>query len=276
MRWSLLLTLGVRASTTSTLGVRASTTSEQCGNTTTACPTAAQCCKQEWSPTSFGCSLPGASRCCKPGVANPASTTLPNCLIIGDSVSIGYTGVAAKALDGICAVQHGPWDVHDGGAETTEYGLSCLSNWLVTQAQQPVKWDMIQFNFGLHDLGADPASQEVYRQQLADIADKLRATGARLQYALTTPFMPLSSNASMVVERLNALAWREMGKRKIPIVDLYTTVTSHCGAVYEYCDWCKTDPGKCSYHYKNEGYTALGEEVAAAIKKRLQKARPPP
>lgn len=243
---------------------------EQCGNTTTQCPSATQCCTQQWSPTTFGCAIPGATRCCKPGVENPPSTTLPNCLIIGDSVSIGYTGVVQKALDGVCQVQHGPWDIHDGGAEDTAYGLSCLSNWLVTQAQQPVKWDVIQFNFGLHDLSSNLTSQETYRQQLTQIADALIQTGAKLQYGLTTPFMPQSSNGTMVVERLNALAWLEMRKRSIPIINLYNTITDHCGAVYEYCDWCRTDPGRCSYHYKAPGYEALGTVVAAAFKARLQ------
>jgi hypothetical protein len=244
---------------------------EQCGNTTTGCLSAAQCCKQQWSPTTFGCSVPATGglpgTCCKPGVQFAGSTTVPNCLIIGDSVSIGYTGVVKKALDGVCAVQHGPWDEHDGGAETTAYGLSCLSEWLVTQAQAHVKWDVIQFNFGLHDLSPATADQEVYRQQLGRIADKLLRTGAKLQYALTTPFMPQSANGTMVVERLNALATREMWNRSIPIVDLYTTVTAHCGAVYEHCDWCKIDP--CSYHYNNAGYTQLGNAVAAAFKARL-------
>ena len=69
-----------------------------------------QCCAAQYSPTGFGCavsvsadarlaaacgSLPGdlspteAVHCCKMGPAFPPSTTLPNVLVIGDSVSIG-------------------------------------------------------------------------------------------------------------------------------------------------------------------------------------------
>lgn len=35
------------------------------------------------------------------------------------------------------------------GAGATSYGQECLDAWLVTQAQEPVTWDVIQFNFGL-------------------------------------------------------------------------------------------------------------------------------
>ena len=78
--------------------------------------------------------------------------TIANCIVIGDSVSIGYTGLVAKNLSRLCKVQHAPWDVEDGGAGSTARGVACLDNWLVTHSQQKVKWDVITFNFGLHDL----------------------------------------------------------------------------------------------------------------------------
>ena len=79
---------------------------------------------------------------------------MPNVLVIGDSVSIGYVGGVTKILSasGTAAVQHGPWDVSDGGAGDTAVGITCLDRWLVTQAQLAVKWDLITFNFGLHDM----------------------------------------------------------------------------------------------------------------------------
>ena len=33
----------------------------------------------------------------------------------------------------------------DGGAGSTSEGVTCLDNWLRTQDQQVVKWDVIQF-----------------------------------------------------------------------------------------------------------------------------------
>ena len=76
---------------------------------------------------------------------------LPNCLIIGDSVSIGYSYAVTKLMRGVCKVQHAPFDMGDGGAGSTSLALACLGNWLVTQEQRSVRWDVIQFNFGLHD-----------------------------------------------------------------------------------------------------------------------------
>ncbi len=43
---------------------------------------------------------------CKPGPSEPLSKTTKNCLVIGDSVSIGYTPFLANALGNDCFVQH--------------------------------------------------------------------------------------------------------------------------------------------------------------------------
>lgn len=111
-----------------------------------------------------------------PGPELPPSTTLPNCLVIGDSVSIGYTGEAAKELVDVCLLQHGPWDVSDGGAGSTSQGQACLENFLVTQGQESVKWDVILFNFGLHDLSNKSSDEEIYREQLQNITTRLNGT----------------------------------------------------------------------------------------------------
>lgn len=56
----------------------------------------------------------------------------------------------------------------DGGAATTGYAQACLDNWLVTQRQQPVKWDVILFNSGLHNLdNSSSAEQCVTENRLA-------------------------------------------------------------------------------------------------------------
>ena len=107
----------------------------------------------------------------------------------------------------------------DGGAGSTSEGVTCLDNWLRTQDQQVVKWDVIQFvrappplappqnhhhaykkefraqNFGLHDMFPCDKPQwnhclAVYQRQLLNITQRLVATGSKLQYALTTPVRP--------------------------------------------------------------------------------------
>jgi hypothetical protein len=159
--------------------------------------------------------------------------SLPNCLVIGDSVSIGYTPVAAKILESVCQLQHGPFDVSDGGAGNTSYGLQCLPNFLVTQRQTPVVWDVILFNFGLHNLVNTETAKEQYREELLAITMQLvlRMPSSKLIYATTTPYMTDALQNNSIVEDLNDIA-RDMFREQFPstsidILDLHKVVTDH-------------------------------------------------
>ena len=61
--------------------------------------------------------VPGTPAC-KSGPLNRLTAGKKNCLIIGDSVSLGYTPFLTTALAADCVVQHGP-SGGDGGAEET-------------------------------------------------------------------------------------------------------------------------------------------------------------
>ena len=241
--------------------------SQQCGNSSSYCPAELSCCAAQYSPSTFGCQVAGGT-CCKMGPELPPSTTKKNELINGDSVSIGYTSYAnpnVPALLSITALaQHAPWDVSDGGAGSTAQGLACVERYLVTQAQQPVKWDAITFNFGLHDLDNSSAAEALYSSQLFNITTRLLATGAKLLYLTTTPFMPKRMLGDTVVEQLNVKARAIMDAHAIPVLDLYALVVAHCGPVpYADCDWCRRHP--CSYHYDAAGMDAQAIAVANAV-----------
>ena len=75
----------------------------------------------------------------QPVVDNPA---LPRVLIIGDSISIGYTLPLRAALKGIANVHRPPTN-----CAHTWKGLEAIDQWLGEG-----KWDLIHFNWGLHDL----------------------------------------------------------------------------------------------------------------------------
>src|SRR5258708_5818862 len=83
-----------------------------------------------------------------PRVATPAyvqiadDPKLPRVLILGDSISIGYTLPVRKLLEGKANV-HRPAD----NCGPSNSGLLLLDKWLGDG-----KWDVIHFNFGLHDL----------------------------------------------------------------------------------------------------------------------------
>eukprot|EP00037_Helgoeca_nana_P025837 m.286430 g.286430 ORF g.286430 m.286430 type:complete len:339 (-) comp27056_c0_seq5:104-1120(-) len=157
-----------------------------------ACPNDATCCVEQYFGAN-GCVFANTTTCCSPGPALVPSTTLPNCLIIGDSVSDQYTPTVAKLLNTTCQVQHAPW-VGGGSANDASNGLRNLEQcrWLrtATRPDLDVKWDIIQFNFGLHDLTyTTPELLALYTSQLTNITKILLASGAKhVQYALTTPF----------------------------------------------------------------------------------------
>src|SRR5438093_8938340 len=67
---------------------------------------------------------------------------LPRVLLIGDSISIGYTVPVRELLKGKANV-HRPLT----NCEATVRGLRDLDKWLGSG-----KWDVIHFNWGLHDL----------------------------------------------------------------------------------------------------------------------------
>ena len=67
---------------------------------------------------------------------------LPRILLIGDSISMGYTPLVREAFAGKANVHHPPENCEDTGR-----GLAHLDDWLGEK-----KWDVIHFNFGLHDL----------------------------------------------------------------------------------------------------------------------------
>jgi len=199
----------------------------------------------------------------------PPSSSLPSAIIIGDSVSIGYTPHLIAMLEGKVQVQHAP-SAGGGGADDTPYGKQCiveLESFIRTARYEEAKYDLITFNFGLHDMeynSTDGAhSVANYTAQLGAIADRLVATKSKLLYVATTPFMPYDTKGDPIVERLNAVGLQVAKARGIPYVDLYSRVTAKCGAKYQTCPICAKDP--CAYHYTAAGYDWIAAPLAAAI-----------
>ena len=123
----------------------------------TKCPDTSSCCGTPFVANGYGCTQPSIDDpnfnfCCFAGPSNLDETNIkPNVMILGDSVSIGYTPYVITNLSSIAYVQHSPWS-SDGGSGSITYGLSCLPIFLYSMNQSFINWDIIQFNFGLHDL----------------------------------------------------------------------------------------------------------------------------
>ena len=137
---------------------------------------------------------------CKTGPPTPYSTTKKNVLVVGDSVSIGYTPFVAAIMAPTAFVQHSPWG-GDGGAEETLYGARCIDNLVRAPDGTPLSPDVLMFNWGLHNsLGGNCTAPCVpgqsgppaeYAPYLQKIVDSLHAAPAlkktKLLFAITSP-----------------------------------------------------------------------------------------
>eukprot|EP01084_Bolivina_argentea_P261479 441892_1 len=247
-----------------------------CNNTSngkypsTICPTGWSCCHVGASANGYGCIKSNSEFCCLPGVLYPGSTTLPNVMIMGDSVSLGYTPYVINDTKNVY-IQHSP-SGGDGGAQSTLYGLQCLPLFMKSVNQTFINWDLIQFNFGLHDLDNSTGAENEYKQQLENITQYLMNYdngSIKLQYATTTPMMVDYDVGNYVVEDDNKHAVDIMNKYDIPIVDLWQRVVDYCGPVpYVNCSICASAP--CTQHYNSVGYQWIAVTVSTNITKNLR------
>lgn len=185
---------------------------------------------------------------------------LPRVLLIGDSISMGYTLPVREALQGKANVHRPPTNC---GPTTT--GLKSIDQWLGDG-----KWDVIHFNWGLHDMkfvsATDPSSSEArqhrqvppeeYEKNLRQLVTRLQQTGAKLIWRNTTPVPP--GAAARVVEdaaKYNAIAEDIMKQQNIEIHDMHSFVQPRMNELML----------KENVHFTQEGYDALATEVANVI-----------
>ena len=110
---------------------------------------------------------------------------LPKVLIMGDSISIGYTSYVVENLKGVAEVRR-----HKGNAGPTIRGVAKIDEWLGKE-----QWDVIHFNWGLWDMYGweyhkEDRSPEAYGKRLESLVGRLKKTGAKLIWATTTPACP--------------------------------------------------------------------------------------
>jgi acyl-CoA thioesterase-1 len=185
-----------------------------------------------------------------PVVDDPA---LPRVLLIGDSISIGYTVPVQKLLAGKANVHRIP----ENGADTIN-GLKRIELWLGGSL-----WDVIHFNWGLHDLKVTPNGGrqvpiDAYEKNLAALVERLKATGAQLIWATTTPVPEGKQNPSREssdVLRYNAAARRGMESRGVMIDDLYAAALPRLAEIQL----------PVNVHFNNAGWELLGSKVSATI-----------
>jgi lysophospholipase L1-like esterase len=198
---------------------------------------------------------------------------LPKILILGDSISMGYTPFVQEILKGKAMVSR-PMN-KKGVAENcegTSNGIQKIDAWIGN-----TKWDLIHFNFGLHDLKhvkpdtgensnnpQDPlqAEKKQYRKNLKEIVAKLKATNAKLIFATTTPYpdgelKPLR-DSGMSAE-YNAIALKIMKANNIPVNDLYAFALPRMEKLQR----------PLNVHFTDEGSQELAEQCVKSIEQSL-------
>jgi hypothetical protein len=196
-----------------------------------------------------------------------SNLSLPNVLIIGDSISMGYTPFVRQILAEKANVTH-PTE----NCGPTERGVANLEIWLDQK-----KYEVIYFNFGLHDLkhvnavtkaasnkATDPVLADIptYAANLDIIAKKLKQASKRVIFATTTP-VPAKSGSPLrepaMPEKYNEAARVVMKKNNIPVDDLYHFVLPQIASIQR--------PN--NVHYTPAGYEILAKRVAETITKNL-------
>src|SRR6266540_1933513 len=142
---------------------------------------------------------------------NTVDDARPDILVIGDSISIGYTPFVQAALPGY-DVSHNYCNAMD-----SKNGVNKIDLWL---SQRP-SWGAITFNHGLWDVASwIRTSDSNYRANLTSLARKIKASTTKPLFILTTEIpinTPYRSNARAL--ELNAIALDVMNTEGVPVLD---------------------------------------------------------
>jgi hypothetical protein len=194
----------------------------------------------------------------------------PRILIIGDSISIGYTQYVKEGLADMADVFHNP-----GNAQHTGTGLKEIENWIGDG-----KWDIIQFNWGLWDLcyrhpesktqgnrdkinGKITYKIDEYASNLDSIVANLRSkTEAKLIF-VTTTYVPENEAGRYKNDaiRYNDEAKKIMKKHSVIVNDIYDqSIPIHH----------KFGKGSDDVHYSIQGYEKLSELITKFLKTEIE------
>ena len=184
---------------------------------------------------------------------------LPRVLLIGDSISIGYTRDVQRELKGKANVHRIPTN----GGPTTR-GLADIDKWLGNG-----RWDVIHFNWGLHDLkyikGRKQVPLKEYDRNLRSLVKRMQKTGAHLIWCSTTPVpggvSPPRKNAEVL--EYNAVAAKIMRENAIPTDDLYSFAQPRLEKIQR----------PHNVHFTPAGSKVLARQVAKSILAALKKHR---
>lgn len=211
---------------------------------------------------------------------------LPRVLILGDSISLGYTPHVIRILEGTACVTR-----PQTNCGPSQYYLKndTLKNiWL-----EDGKWDVIHVNFGIWDNHYMTADGDIllqerypkyfeyedpmekdrairadgghirteplqYAENMRKIFAILKATGAKVIFGLSTPLPRWRFDGRWQrIRAYNAIAEEVCRETGVQVNDLYAVADRHLNLQTDGC------------HFNEEGYRILAEAVASIIRENL-------
>jgi uncharacterized sulfatase len=198
----------------------------------------------------------------------------PKVLILGDSISIGYTPFVREMLSKEAEVFRPMKNDKPENCAGTDKGIRAIDRWLAIDGG---RWDVVHVNFGLHDLkhvdaqtGAnsndanDPLQTDPvgYENQLREILGKVKATGAKVIVCTTTPVpegsKPLRETTSPPI--YNEIAKKIAEENGFAVNDLFEFANSRLDKIQK----------PANVHFKKKGSKVLAGAVVEAIRKALE------
>lgn len=230
--------------------------------------------------------MPGAARVADCASDQPGRLDgLPRVLIIGDSISIGYTPVVQRELERVAEVIHAP-----GNNAYSAFGVANARDWVGSDG-----WDVIYFNHGIWDVqllegnhlvraptGREPrigapftnhatlyftrwqrrATPEEYLRNIEDLLNILEPAAASVIFATTTPWTTYGVETEVLIQQNNASARALMNRRGVLVHDLHALARKNLSR------WHSAD----GLHFNEQGNEGLGSAVAATIARVLRDA----
>tara|TARA_R110001592_G_scaffold127079_3_gene338633 strand:+ start:560 stop:1222 length:663 start_codon:yes stop_codon:yes gene_type:complete len=190
-------------------------------------------------------------------------------LIVGDSISIGYTPFVKNHFANKAEVVHNP-----GNAQHTGKGLANIKEWIGDG-----NWDIVQINWGLWDMCYRHPDSKVqgkrdkikgditfelatYKAQLDSIVSIIKqSTDAKIVF-VTTSYVPTKEAGRFTSDPLkyNAAAKEVMKKHGVVVNDIYKKSI----AIHN-----KYGKGNDDVHYEEVGYKKLSELIIKFLEKEL-------
>ena len=179
-----------------------------------------------------------------------------NILIIGDSISRGYFMPVQESLDGKAEVTRSSTGLIPDEPEQWDALLG------------EMKWDVITFNWGLHELKQGTPEElkkrtTDYLKRLETAIVHLKKTNAKLIFVTTTPVPEPNKHKRLntYVLSYNKGATALMREHAIAVCDQYAIIEP----VHEKHEIPSDKPGLRDVHFKASGSAIMGDALAKAI-----------